>query len=212
MIDLYIVGAGGFGREVLQWTKDVNRRNHQWNIRGFLSDPLDELDGKACDYAILGQIHNWIPKPNDQYLMAVGDPSGKKKLATLLLGKGAVFATLIHPSAQVSEFTRIGRGSIICPNAEISPNVTVGEFCSVLNAGIGHDAEIGDFSTISGGCYINGGVKIGRQVFAGSGVQIVPGRTIGDGAYLGIGSVVIRNVAAGSKVFGNPAKVVDFDL
>ena len=44
---------------------------------------------------------------------------------------------------------------------------------------------------------------------AGSGVLIVPGRVIGDDATLGIGSVIIRNVAAGVTMFGNPAKKIN---
>lgn len=212
MNDLYIVGAGGFGREVLQWAKDVNGSKHLWNIRGFLSDTLDTLDGKACDYRILGRIQDWIPSPGDHYLMAVGDPAGKQKLADLMIPKGAVFATLIHPSAHVAEFTDIGKGTIICPNAAISPNVKIGEFCTILNSALGHDVEIGDFSTISGGCSINGRVSIGRMVFAGAASSVVPGKKIGDGAQIGIGSVVIRNVGANTKVFGNPAKAMDFGL
>jgi maltose O-acetyltransferase len=47
---------------------------------------------------------------------------------------------------------------------------------------------------------------VGKEVFFGSSVAIIPGVRIGDGAYLGAGSVVLRDVPAGAKVFGVPAR------
>jgi acetyltransferase-like isoleucine patch superfamily enzyme len=74
---------------------------------------------------------------------------------------------------------------------------------------IGHDAVIGDFSTISSLCGVLGNVKIGNRVFLGSHAVILPSVSIGDNAYVGAGSVVIRNVKANTKVFGNPARRYD---
>ena len=36
MKDLYIIGAGGFGREVLWLVKRINAMNPTWNIKGFI--------------------------------------------------------------------------------------------------------------------------------------------------------------------------------
>lgn len=210
MNDLYIVGAGGFGREVLQWAKDVNRKECRWNIKGFLSDDLDILAGKACDFSVVGKVDGWIPREGDEYLLAIGNPKTKERIVEKMRDVGAHFVKLIHPTAQVSQFVSIGCGTIVCPNAEISPNVNVGEFCTILNAGIGHDCSIGDYCTVSGGSYINGGCHVGDRVFFGSGSLIVPGKKIDMDAHIGIGSVVIRNVKAGSTVFGNPAKAIGF--
>jgi len=49
-------------------------------------------------------------------------------------------------------------------------------------------------------------VQIGENVWLGGGVIILPGITIGDGAIVGAGSVVTRDVAAGMRVAGNPAR------
>ena len=40
MKNLIIVAAGGCGREVLQWAKDINRIENRWNIKGFIDDNL----------------------------------------------------------------------------------------------------------------------------------------------------------------------------
>ena len=38
MKDIYIVGAGGFGREVLWLIQRINNVNLEWNIKGFIDD------------------------------------------------------------------------------------------------------------------------------------------------------------------------------
>lgn len=51
-------------------------------------------------------------------------------------------------------------------------------------------------------------VRIGAQVWIGGGTILLPGVTIGDGAIVGAGSVVTRDVAAGARVAGNPARAL----
>lgn len=51
-------------------------------------------------------------------------------------------------------------------------------------------------------------VSIGKDVWLGANVIVLPGRTIGDGAVVGAGSVVTKNVAPYAIVAGNPAKLV----
>jgi acetyltransferase-like isoleucine patch superfamily enzyme len=55
-------------------------------------------------------------------------------------------------------------------------------------------------------------VVIGRAVWFGSNVTIAPGISIGDGAVVAGGSVVVKDVAAGTVVGGNPAvKIAERD-
>jgi len=49
-------------------------------------------------------------------------------------------------------------------------------------------------------------VTIGANVWIGGGAIILPGVTIGDDAIVGAGSIVTRDVAAGTTVFGTPAR------
>ena len=73
MKNLIIVGAGGFGREVLQCVKDINKVFQRWNIKGFIDDDPSALAKVECDYHIIGIkvgnqpmrkfcLWNYIPK------------------------------------------------------------------------------------------------------------------------------------------------------
>lgn len=210
MKDIIIVGAAGFGREVLQWIKDVNKVSPTWNIRGFLDDNLNALDGYECDYPVIGTVRDWMPGENEVFALAIAFPGVKEKVVSVLKSKGAEFATVIHPTSIVGEFCHLGEGIIITPRCKISPNVTVEDFVTILGCGVGHDACIGAYSTLSGYCAICGHVSIGKRVFVGTSAAVAPSKKIEDDVFIAMGSMVISNVKTGRKVMGNPARKIDF--
>lgn len=208
MDKIYILGAGGFGRELLQWIKDVNAVKPTWEIGGFLDDNLHALDEYKHDVEVVGTIKDWVPKEGEVFALAFGSPALKRKIVEIMKAKGAKFATIIHPTALLSEFAEYGEGFIMFPYSKLSCNSTVGDFVTLLASPIGHDTTIGDYSVISGGCNVVRNVQIGKDVFLAAGVCIAQDVKIGDGAYLGLGSVVLKDVPAGCKTFGNPARIL----
>jgi len=208
MKKIYIVGAGGFGRELLWWIKDINKVKPTWEIGGFLDDDPHALDGFACDYPVVGSIRDWQPGEEEEFALALGSPQLKRKIVEILKAKGARFATVVHPTAMLSEFARYGEGLIMFPNSKLSVNSTVGDFVTLLSSPIGHDTVIGDFSVISGNCNIVRNVVIGQDVFLAAGACIAQDVHVGDGAYIGLGAVVLKDVQPGAKMFGNPARAM----
>ena len=206
MKNLIVVGASGFGRELVQWIEDINAVKPEWDIIGFIDDNLNALDGCRCDYHIIGSIKEWQPKEDEYFACAIAIPNVKYEVVNSLLQKGAKFATLIHPTALVNKYAEMGEGVVITPRSNINADTKIGDYVSILGSGVGHDATVGAYSTLSGRCSINGHVKIGEKVYVACGVSIAPSKKIGDNSYIGIGSVVINNVKAGTRVFGNPAK------
>lgn len=209
MKDLYIVGAGGMGRELLNNILDIHRIcGRRWNIRGFLDDTPDPLAGRECGYPVAGTIQDYFPGPDDVLAMGVADPAAKKKLASLLKGRGAVFESIIHPDANCGRHNVLGEGLIVYPGSGMSVNIRVGDFCSLITCSIGHDASIGDFCTLSGFCNIMGNVSLGPGVFMGGNAAIAPRVKVGEGAYICLGSMVMKDVEPGDKVLGNPARAI----
>ncbi|MDR1276776.1 MAG: NeuD/PglB/VioB family sugar acetyltransferase [Candidatus Accumulibacter sp.] len=209
MKDIYILGAGGFGREVLNLMLDIHATQGQrWNIKGFLDDTEDPLRGKACDYSVVGTIDDYIPKKNEALVMAIANPAAKERISTTLKARGAVFESVVHPYAYLGRHNTLGEGAVVYGGFGMTVNVSVGNFPSFLTCGLGHDVTVGDYCTISSYCNIMGRVSIGHRVFIGGNVAIAPGVVIEDDAYVGAGSVVLKRVKAGEKVFGNPAREI----
>ncbi len=210
MKEIIIVGAGGFGRELLQWIKDINKVEEQWIIKGFIDDNLKALDNYECEYKVIGTINEWQPEENEVFACAIAKPNIKEKVLTLLKIKGALFVSVIHPTAIIGDHNNIGEGLIACPNSCITVNTIIGDFVTLLGSTIGHDAIVADYSTISSYCEITSGVKIGKRVFLGSHVTIIPGRKIANDVYIGAGSVVVTHIKANTKIMGNPARKIQF--
>ena len=208
--ELIIVGAGGCGREVLQWAKDVNKVSEKWVIKGFIDDDPCALDTLECSHKIIGSISDWLPSPEEVFACGLGGPGSKKKVVELLKSRNAVFTSVIHPTAILADTAVLGEGVIVYPSAFISCNTKLGDFVTLLMSALGHDASVGDYTTISAFCDITGHVEVGRSVFMGSHVTIIPSMTIGDEAFLGAGSVVVNPIKPGVKVMGNPARKIMF--
>lgn len=210
MKSLIIIGAGGFGRELLQWIKDINAPQKKWVIKGFIDDNPNALDGFDYEIRVIGSITNWQPSSNEVFACAIADPHIKEKVVALLKARGAKFESIIHPTAVIGANNFIGEGLVAYPNSCITVDTHIGNFVTLLISSIGHDARVGDFTTISSSCDITAGVNIGKSVFIGTGTTIIPKRKIGCDAFIGAGSVVFTHVKSKEKVMGNPAKKVLF--
>jgi sugar O-acyltransferase (sialic acid O-acetyltransferase NeuD family) len=201
---LIIVGAGGFGREALQWASDAG-----FEVSGFLdSNPWAFRDFRQTP-EILGDPATWVPSPETSYICAIGDSAIRCAISTHLREKGAVFAKLVHPSAIISPDCEMGEGCIVGPRAVITVNTFLGRD-TVVNIGccISHDVRIADGVTLSPNCTLCGGVVIESGAFLGASATVIPRFTIGEGAVVGAGSLVRQDVPPRVTVVGVPARIV----
>ena len=208
MKNIIIVGAGGFGREAYYLIKAINAVKPTWNIKGFINDIPVDLKAKKIDVPILGTIKDWQPSENEVFAMGISSPAGKMKVAGILKAKGAKFATLISPRAHVDDDADLGEGCVIS-GGSVGACAILGDFVNIAGSMVGMDAEIGDFSTTTGYANVTN-AKLGKRVFVGSHAVILNGRRIGDDSFVCAGSIVFHNVKPGQKVWGNPARQVDW--
>lgn len=207
---LIIIGAGGFGREVLEWALGCPAYRKEWEIGGFLDDRPDALRKiPAVDVPLLGNTRDYEPRPEDCFLCAMGTPSLRAEMRRRFESRGGTFTRLIHESCVVGRRVDLGPGVILCPRVVLTCDIAIGAN-TALNVGsaVGHDAVLGDDCQISSFCDITGYVYIGNRVLSGSRASIIPGKQVGDDAVVGAGSVVVSNVPEAVTVFGNPARIL----
>lgn len=204
---LIIVGAGALSREVICWIEHARQAGFEADMKGYL---VDAKFGRLPDHyqlPWLGEVNGHTPQVGDQYVIAISDPHVKREIATQLQAKGALFATLIHPTAVLAHTARLGRGCIVCPHAMISADAVLGDFVTInAHTSIGHDSHIGSFGNLSAHVDITGYVHVGEAAFFGSGARVLPKLKIGDEAKVGAGAVVMRSVPSGATVYTTPAK------
>lgn len=206
-MDVVIVGAGGFGREVLQYVRDAFAGDASVRVKGFLDDRPPDLSGFGLDVPVLGDTHGYAPQPGDRFVIAVGLPALRTALAERLAARGARFLTVVHPLAFVAASARLGQGCILAPFATVGAHTVVGDH-SVLTfyASVGHDARVGRSCALSPHSVTNGGSVLGDEVFLGAHAVVNPLQRVGDRAKVAAGAVVYRPVPAGTLAAGNPAK------
>lgn len=208
MKDIVIIGAGGFGREVVELIDDINLRNPTWNIIGFVDDNPKMQKKSVYGLKVIGDIR-WLEGQEYFVVNAIGDGELREKLNLKLLESKNVFATLIHPSVISSPTVKIGEGSIICAGNIMTTDIKIGKHVVInLSSTIGHDAILEDYVTILPGTNISGFVKLKKAVTLGTGTQVIQGLTIGEYTIVGAGSTVIRNLPGKCTAVGSPAKII----
>ena len=200
---IFIVGAGGFGREVLAWARNAWPEASA-KVAGFLA----EERGMCCSLPIVASPASFAPGPDDALVLAIGIPDVRRRVAESLLARGGRFLTLIHPTAIVTASASIGGGSILCPYSIASDATTLGRF-TILNyhASLGHDASTGDFSVLSPYATLGGGARVAADVFLGLHASVAPGKSVGASSKVSANSACLGDVPPGSLVFGVPGRV-----
>jgi sugar O-acyltransferase (sialic acid O-acetyltransferase NeuD family) len=202
MRELVIVGAGGFGRETAQLVAVLPGVA----LRGFLDDDpaLGEVDG----FPVLGGTAD--PPADTDLVVCAGSP-GNIAVRSLLVDRLNLpperFATLIHPSCQVSATSKVGPGSVLQAQCALTASVQIGAHVAIMpQVVLTHDDVLEDFVTIASGVRLSGNVRVGRGAYVGTGALVREGLTIGPGALVGMGAVVTRDIPAGEVWAGVPAR------
>ena len=206
-----VFGAGGFGMEVAMLIQQINAVRPEWEIIGFFDD--GEPAGKLVNgYPVLGginELHQW---PSELYLtLALGMPKAKKAVHQKIGNENILFPVLIHPSAIIgdSKYVSIGEGTIVCAGNIVTTNIVIGRHVILnLSCTVGHETEIGDYSSFMPTCNISGEVKIGEATFWGTGSKVINQKTIGNMVIIGAGAVVTSDLPDEVTAVGVPAKVI----
>ncbi len=202
---LAIIGAGGHGRVTAEaallagWSEiifyDDNRpkkkKNKAWRVAGGVVDFLEN------------------PSQYDGVFVAVGDNLLREKIMRRIIKAGIPIVSIYHPSAVISQFSVIGKGSLVLANSVINPFCNIGDGVIInTSAVVEHDCLIENFAHVSPNVSIGGTVTIRKSCWIGIGSTIKNNVTIEEKAVVGMGAVVTKNVDFGVTVVGIPAMPV----
>ena len=132
--------------------------------------------------------------------VAIGENLIREKIYEKFKNKSKTFVSLIHPSAVVSHYAKIGKGVIVMPNAVINAHSKISKG-NIINtsSSIDHDCSISKFCHICPGVNIAGNVKIGQFSFIGVGSKVSNNLKIGKNVYVTGGSFVYNNIPPNQK-------------
>lgn len=215
MIDIAIIGAGGFGREVKCLIEDINNSTQQlekYNIIGFYDDGV-EKGTKIHNHVVLGKVSdvNNYSKSLD-VVVAIGTPKTKKNVISSITNKLIQYPNLIHPSVIKSKNNVVlGKGNIITAGCILTCDITIENFV-ILNLActVGHDTLIKSYSSFMPSVNISGEVVINEQVYVGTGVKIINQLEIGFNTIVGAGALVSKTLPENCTAVGIPAKPIKF--
>lgn len=197
---LAIYCAGGLGKEVLELARSVNR----WEKIVFVDDVIQEKEYQGLSICRFEEIDN-LGK-GVEFIIASGEPQGRKKLYEKIKGAGYPLATIISPWAGVYSNSRIGEGCILW-DCGVSADVTIRENVVIgTKAIIGHDAVVDMHNVISAECFVGGHTYLEGGVYMGPRAMAKDRIRIGEGAIISMGAVLLRHVRPRAIMLGNPAK------
>jgi sugar O-acyltransferase (sialic acid O-acetyltransferase NeuD family) len=206
-----IVGAGGFGREVIPLVNKIPTIETDDNSKVIFVD--DNAENPCINgYSVVDNEAFLNMKGEKFFNITIANSRLRQSISERLMSLGVKPFSIFAPNMMNLSHNTIGDGAVFCPFTTITANAKIGKFFHAnIYSYIAHDCTIGDFVTFAPNVQCNGNVVIEDHAYIGTGAMIRQGTPerpiiIGEGAIVGMGSVVTKSVAPYTTVFGNPAK------
>jgi sugar O-acyltransferase (sialic acid O-acetyltransferase NeuD family) len=211
MKNIVIIGAGGFGREVLDIVDACNQTNKIYEPLGFIVDPIYGKPGEIVnDLPILGGF-DWLEKHAEEVYITCGVGPSHLRYQLVQRAKeiNCRYTNLIHPSVIMTRWITMGEGVIITAGCILTNQIHIGDHVHInLDCTIGHNSVLQDFVTLAPGVHVSGNVRLETGCYIGTGANIIEKISIGNWSIVGAGSTIIGNVSPNTTVVGNPGKMI----
>ena len=189
-----VLGAGGHAKVIAETLGLAGRQ-----ILGFLS-PDNDPHTPFLNSTILGAddvIERYSPGEIDLVngVGALPQQDLRWRLAAEMRAKGHCFATIIHPTATISDQAHLDEGVQVMAGVIVQTGSYIGKD-TILNTGVivDHDCRIDENCHLAPGVVCSGGVRVKRGVHVGTGSALIQNISIGSGTVLAAGSVIYRDI------------------
>lgn len=210
MQPLIIVGSGGFSKDVVWATQNMDAARPQYDLVGYCDDDPAKQGRVIYGLTVLGtieQVHATMADP-PCFICAIGNNHARARVVARALALGWQPVTIIDPSVMIADEVQIGAGTYLGARAIVSPKAVIGDHVLINNhTTIGHDCVIGDFAQVSPGGRVSGASVLLEGALVGANAVVAQGRSIGRHSTLGAGSFAMTNIPDEVTAVGNPAKV-----
>lgn len=200
--EICVIGAGGHGKVAVRAAQASGVR-----VAAVFDDDPSKWNSFLYGAPVIGPVSSIRKHGCRSALLAIGDNTHRLELACEL---NLPWATIVHPTAFVDDFARLGEGTLVLPGAVVQADAVVGDHAIInSNATIEHDCRICPGAHVSCRACLTGGVQVGRGVLIGAGAIVLPEVQVSDFARVGAGAVVTRDVPSATTVAGVPARILN---
>lgn len=205
-IAIVVIGSGGHATVVADALLAAGQR-----VIGFTDTDARRHGRMLCGLPVLGDdavLDTY--RPADVHLAnGIGGTSAEPLRVTVQRGlesRGWRFTSVLHPSAVVSQFARIGAGTQLLARCVVQPGAEIGEGC-IVNTGavVEHDVLLAEFVHVACGAVLCGHVQVGAHSHIGAASVVKQGVTLGPRTVVGAGAAVVHGSAGGVTLVGVPA-------
>jgi len=201
---LGIIGAGGHGKVAA----DIAQRSG-WQEVIFFDDRAKDGPFNHSHWYVVDQPREIHSYGCSAFFVAIGDAMSRQQWCESVIEMDLPLASLVDPSAIVSQYALVEPGSLIVAGAVINVDSKVCRGAIVnTRASVDHDCVVGAYAHICPGVALAGGVIIGERSWVGIGSQIKQAVIIGSDVMVGAGSTVLHDIPNSVTVVGTPARKI----
>jgi sugar O-acyltransferase (sialic acid O-acetyltransferase NeuD family) len=207
MHEIYILGAGGLGKEMAWHLEMLDVQSKGYRFVGFLDDDETKWNTQVYGYAVLGKLEK-VLRPGAFVLLGLGNPQYRSLGVQRIKEMEGIPYTLVGPDVVRAKNSTCGLGTVLEVGALLGPDSTIGEGVLInKRVMVTHDVEVGDYGVLSPYVFLSGASKVGPGCSIGARATVLPGISLGKGCVIGAGAVVTRDLPAFSLAVGVPAVV-----
>jgi sugar O-acyltransferase (sialic acid O-acetyltransferase NeuD family) len=212
MQDLIILGTGGNCLDIVDAVQAINEAatSPRYRVLGFLDDNPASHGTNLGGLPVLGPLKSAASHAGCQFVNGIGSTTNFWKKPAIIGQTGLPldrFETILDPSARVSRYAEIGRGTVLLQNVTVNARARIGVHVIVLpGAVISHDCVFGDYGCVASSASLAGGVEAGEACYLGANCTVMSNVKLGRHSLVGMGAVVLKSAEERSVLVGNPAR------